>query len=213
MEEFEKLVRCKICKFWNNADDLAGKVSLSLDFQIKNHPRVGWVRADKVATDEANNNIIKLKEENQKLKEQIIFLSSATPIGSECYMQGNDLFEIRYTIPINPFSDLGEKQYAVQKTWNEIFLSVCTILLKPITEKNILEQLERALLAEEYASINENDFQTILIQLMALKLIKTDVVKSGYDGVCTYWVLSQYGRAEMVRLKAIRRANNSSSFD
>ena len=213
LEDFEKLVRCKICKFWNNADDLAGKVSLSLDAQIKNHPRVGWVRADKVATDEANNNIIKLKEENQKLKEQIIFLSSATPIGSECYMQGNDLFEIRYTIPINPFSDLGEKQYAIQKTWNEIFLSVCTILLKPITEKIILEQLERALLTEEYASINENDFQTILIQLMALKLIKTDVVKSGYDGVCTYWVLSQYGRTEMVRLKAIRRANNSSSFD
>lgn len=213
LEAFENLVRHKMCNFWNNADDLAGKVSLSLDVQIKKHPRVGWVRADKIASDEANSYIIKLKEENQKLKEQINFLSSATPAGSECYMQGNDLFDIHYTVPINPFGDDRERLYIVQKTWNEIFLSICTVLLKPITEKFILEQLERALLAEEYASINESDFQTILIQLMALKLIKTDTVKSEYDGINTYWVLSQYGRAEMIRLKAIRRANNSSSFN
>ena len=213
LEDFENLVRHKMCNFWNNADDLAGKVSLSLDVQIKKRPRIGWVRADKVASDEANNYIIRLKEENQKLKEQVNFLSSVTPAGSECYMQGNDLFDIHYTIPINPFSDDGERLYIVQKTWNEIFLSICTVLLKPITEKFILEQLERALLAEEYASINESDFQTILIQLMALKLIKTDTVKSEYDGIYTYWVLSQYGKAEMIRLKAIRRANNSSSFN
>lgn len=213
LEAFENLViQNRMCRFWNNADDLAGKVSLSIDYQTKHHPRIGWVRADKVASDEANSSIIKLKEENQKLKEQINFLSSAIPVGSECYMQGNDLFEIHYTIPITPFGVDGEKSYIVQKTWNEIFLSVCTILLKPVTEKYILEQLECVLLAEKYASINENDFQTILIQLMALKLIKTDTVKSEYDGVYTYWVLSQYGRAEMVRLKAIRRDDKTSSF-
>lgn len=211
LEAFENLVKCKMCNFWNNADDLASKVSLSLDVQKKRHPRIGWVRADKIASDEANSYIIKLKEENQKLKEQINFLSSTPPAGSECYMQGNDLFDIHYTIPINPFGDDGERLYFVQKTWNEIFLSVCTLLLKPITEEYILEHLERALLSEEYACINKNDFQTILIQLMALKLIKTDTIKSEYDGVYTYWVLSQYGRAEMVRLKAIRRANNCSS--
>lgn len=205
LETFENLVRRKMCKFWDNADDLAGKVSLSLDAQIRRHPRIGWVRADKVASDEANNYIVKLKEENQKLKEQINFLSSIPPLGSECYMQGEDLFDIHYTIPINPYNDDGERYCIVQKTWSEIFLSVCTILLSPITEERILEHLERALLAEEYASINKNDFQTILIQLMALKLIKTDTIKSEYDGVYTYWVLSQYGRAEMVRLKAIKR--------
>ena len=206
LESFEKLViKNRMCRSWSNADDSAGKVSLSLDYQIKHHPRTGWVKADKIASDEANTSILKLKDENQQLKEQIDFLCSATPTDSECYMQGNDLFEIHYTIPINPFSDDGKRSYSVQKTWNEIFLSICTILLKPITEQDILEHLECALLAEEYANINENDFQTILIQLMALKLIKTDIVKSEYDGVYTYWILSPYGRVEMVRLKAIKR--------
>lgn len=207
LDLFEKIVKQnRMCKSWNNADDLAGKVSLSLDFQIKNHPRIGWVKANKIASDEANSYIIKLREENKKLKEQIDFLSSTVPVGTECYMQGNDLFDIHYTIPINPsFSDDGERYCSVQKTWNDIFLSICTILLKPVTEEYILQYIERVLLAEKYASIDENDFKTILIQLMALKLINTDTINSEYNGVYTYWVLSSFGRAEMVRLKAIKR--------
>lgn len=38
---------------------------------------------------------------------------------------------------------------------------------------------------------------------MALKLITTDVAKD--YGVYTYWVLTPYGRTEMVKLKAIKR--------
>lgn len=58
-------------KSWTNADDLAGKVSTSLDYQIKHHPRCGWVRGNRVASSEANAKIIKLQEENEKLIQQI----------------------------------------------------------------------------------------------------------------------------------------------
>lgn len=197
----------RMCKSWKNADDLAGKVSTSLDYQIKNYPRIGWVKADKVSSEEANSKLIKLREENGILKEQVNFLSSSIPKGTEGYASGNDLFTIHYTIPINPWDDdeRNIKYYKITKTWDEIFLSVCTLLLKPIMENRILEQLEKSLLKEEYASMEESDFQTILIQLMALKLITTDIVKSEYDGVFTYWVLSPYGITEMTRLKAIKR--------
>lgn len=207
MDNFVKMVKNnRMCKSWKNADDLAGKVSTSLDYQIKNHPRIGWVKADKLSSEEASSTILSLKEENKKLKDQVFFLSSSVPKGTECYMQGNDTFTIHYELPANPFSDDENdiKHYSVKKTWNEIFLSVCTILLKPVVENVILEQIEKVLLPE-YANICNNDFQTIIIQFMALKLINTDVVKSEYDGVYTYWVLSPYGRSEMVRLKAIKK--------
>ena len=58
-------------KSWTNADDLAGKVSTSLDYQIKHHPRYGWVRGNSVAPSKANAKIIKLQEENEKLIQQI----------------------------------------------------------------------------------------------------------------------------------------------
>lgn len=215
MENFLHVVKSsRMCKSWNNADDLAGKVSISLDYQIKNYIRPGWVRANKISSEEANNTLIQLKEENNKLKEQIKFLSSSAPRGTECYQQGEDLFTIHYELPsfTSPWGgddENGNRCFSIKKTWNEIFLSICTILLKPVVENTILERIEEMLLPE-YGSINDNDFQTIIIQLMALKLITADVMKSEYDGgVYTYWVLSPYGRVEMVRLKALRKESIS----
>ena len=65
-----------------------------------------------------------------------------------------------------------------------------------------LEKLEESL-PQNHTRIDVSDFQTIIIQLMALKLITTDVAKD--YGVYTYWVLTPYGRSEMVKLKAIKR--------
>lgn len=62
------------------------------------------------------------------------------------------------------------------------------------------------MLLPKYDNINDNYFQIITIQLIALKLIKIDIVKPLYDGgVYTYCVLSPYGIVEMMRLKALRK--------
>ena len=200
--DFESLVKSRMCKSWTNADDLAGKVSTSLDYQIKHHPRCGWVRGNSVASSEANAKIIKLQEENEKLIQQINFLSSKLPVETEQYMQGEDLFTLHYSECI-PFStDSHDKEKKV--SWNEIFLSVCTLLLKPVSEESIKEKLQKEFIPVFYV-IDKSDFQTILIQLMALKLISTDIGKDYGSSAYTYWVLTQYGRSEMVRLKAIKR--------
>lgn len=202
---FEKLVKLnKMCKSWSNADDLAGKVSTSLDFQIKHHPRTGWIKADKISSEEANSTILKLEDENKHLRTQVKFLSTSIPKGTEDYMQGDDVFIIHYKRPLNPWTFEEYKNYTLEKTWNEIFLSVCTLLLKPVVEEEMKNQIEKVLLPE-YADIDPDDFQTIIIQLMALKLINTDIVKSNYNGAYTYWVLTSYGRTVMTGLKAIKK--------
>lgn len=203
---FEKEVKHnRMCRPWNNAHELAGLVSISLDYQIKNHPRSGWIKADKISSEEANRTILRLEEENKHLRTQIKFLSTSIPKGTENYMQGDDVFIIHYKLPLSPFSWPEEfKDYTIEKTWNEIFLSICTLLLKPVVEDTIKAQIEKTFLPE-YADIDTNDFQTIIIQLMALKLINTDIVKSDYDGAYTYWVLTSYGRTVMTRLKAIKK--------
>lgn len=165
LETFETLVKSnKLCKSWSNADDLAGKVSISLDFQIKNHPRIGWVKADKVSSEEANSALLSLKDENKRLKEQVKFLSSSIPSGTECYMQKDDLFTIHYRVRTDPWSfDINDtKDCAINKTWNEIFLCVCTLLLKPVPESAILEKIEKTFMPKD-ASIDYDDFQTIII--------------------------------------------------
>lgn len=195
---FEKLVKSKSsCKSWSNADNLALKVSQSLDYQIKHKLRAGWIRADTITPDEANSEILKLQENNEKQIKDINFLTSKYPKGNYKFMQGNDAFTIHYTRVFE------ENSYGIiTLSWNDIFITICTLLLKPVSEDNIKHILEGALLPP-FSSINKDDFQTIIIQLMTLKLINTENTQD--HGVLTYWSLTQLGRSKMIKLKAIKR--------
>lgn len=202
--EFKKNVQEKLCDSWKEPYELAFKVSKSLDYLFENSPRVGWVKADEISSAEANKELLKLKEENIRLNKQINFLSSSTPSGIEAYRQGEDVFVIHYTNSFDPYTNgvCPDIIYTIECSWNLIFLSISTFLLKPTTENEIMKLIEERLLGE-FQNIDRDDFQTILIQLMALKLIQTDILKS--DGVYPYWILTPYGREEMVRLKAIKK--------
>lgn len=197
LECFKSVVKKKLCKIWDNADGLAAQVILSLNSLIKTNPRVGWVKADEISSADANKDLLKLRKENEKLNFQIKMLGLQVPEGIESFKQGEDEFEIHYSY----FLDIDHEYYSKKCTWNDIFLSVATLLLKPVHENDIKRTLEKFLLEE--SSITDEDFQTILIQLMALKLIITDTYKS--DGLYTYWILTEYGRSLMVNLKAQRK--------
>lgn len=203
LEKFKSCVQKKLCKMWENADGLSSQVVLSLTSLIKNHPRTGWVKADEVSSVEANKELISLRKENDLLKSKIRALSFQVPKGTEKYKQGDDKFMIRYTMSFDPFAgESGEKNHKKEFTWNKIFLSIATTLLKPVSEQTLKDKLEERLLGEYY-DINEEDFQTILIQLMALKLITSDTIK--YEGVNTFWIMTEYGKNLMIQLMAQKK--------
>jgi hypothetical protein len=201
--DFKKFIKKRLCKFWNNADVLSAQVVLSLTSLIKSHPRTGWVKADEVSSAEANKELISLRKENDLLKSKIRVLSFQIPEGTERYKQGEDKFTIHYTHDYELLSVEEEAEiYEQEVSWNEIFLSISTLLLNPTNENTMYSEMTKSLLGEHY-SIISNDFQTILIQLMALKLIATDTIK--VDGVYTYWILTEYGKNVMVNLKAQKK--------
>ncbi len=201
--DFKKFIKKRLCKFWNNADVLSAQVVLSLTSLIKSHPRTGWVKADEVSSAEANKELISLRKENDLLKSKIRVLSFQIPEGTERYKQGEDKFTIHYTHDYELLSVEEEAEiYEQEVSWNEIFLSISTLLINPTNEHTMHLEMDKKLL-EEHCSIISNDFQTILIQLMALKLIATDTIK--VDGVYTYWILTEYGKNVMVNLKAQKK--------
>ncbi|CCX68102.1 DUF4062 domain-containing protein [Prevotella sp. CAG:255] len=208
-DEFKKLVQNNLCKSWGEAYELAFKVNSTLDFMFENYPRTGWVKADEISSAEANRELITLRKENDLLKAKISALSSQVPKGTEEYQQGNDKFTIRYGSFWEHFKSLEnidgeyeEKEYKSEFSWNHIFLSIATTLLQPVSEQTIQSTLEKQLLGENYY-INKEDFQTILIQLMALKLITSDTIK--YEGVGTFWTITEYGKKLMVQLLALKK--------
>lgn len=201
LKEFKILVQNKLCKTWSESYELAFKVNSTLDFMFENYPRTGWVKADEVSSAEANKELISLRKENDILKSKIRALSFQIPEGTERYKQGEDKFTIHYTNDYELLysSDEEAKIYKKEVSWNEIFLSISTLLLSPTYENTMYLEMTKNLLGEHLDIIND-DFQTILVQLMALKLIATDTIK--VDGVYTYWILTEYGKNVMVNLKA-----------
>ena len=210
LKDFKSCIQKKLCKFWDNADGLSSQVVLSLTSLIKTHPRIGWIKADEISSAEANKELISLRKENDLLKSKINALSSSVPEGTEKYQQGDDKFTIRYgTIWENTYEwddiigkESTKKEYKQEFSWNDIFLSIATTLLQPVREFTLNNALATQLFGEFYY-IKEEDFQTILIQLMALKLITCDTIKN--EGVETFWTMTEYGRRLMVRLKALKK--------
>jgi len=53
-------------------------------------------------------------------------------------------------------------------------------------------------------TLNEEDFQTIKVQLLALGLIQESVKKRTVSDKQTYWTVTAYGRRYATVIKAIR---------
>lgn len=198
LDGFKVCVKRKLCKFWGNADELASQVVLSLTSLIKTNPRTGWVKADEISSAEANKELLKLKEENAKMNQQIDFLSSKVPVGIESYCQGEDKFIVKY---INNLEDPSFDEedvayyYSYETTWNEVFRSICIPLREGLNSNKMRNLLNEYLLGED-CSMAKQSFDEICIQLSALKLIECQ------NGI---YSLSSYGNNEMVRLMALKK--------
>ena len=75
-------------KFWNRPEELAGLVSFSLSKTIKMYPAVGWVRADKVASEDLLSEIHQLRKESEELLRQEQVKSSRTAV---CNQRSGDI--------------------------------------------------------------------------------------------------------------------------
>jgi len=71
LNEFRALCESRMAKHWKNADELGARVVTALVAMMDTYPRVGWVRADSVATEAALNEIAKLSEERRALQEEL----------------------------------------------------------------------------------------------------------------------------------------------
>lgn len=227
-EEFKELIQKKMCKYWSNAIELGSVVSRSFIKLQKSHPAVGWVRGNLVPEKDSSIEILELTREIEKLKQQIEDTKTKAPKGSENLAQGYDEIVLNYTCE----SENGTKgEYGfpitfkwnaqVDTTWNDVFAQIAPLLISEINEtqiKNTLKRFVEKLGIEKLKEnkeakghkfksfvINEDDYQTIKVQLRALGLIVQSDKKRAISDKGTYWTLSSYGDTIMNQLRAIKR--------
>lgn len=212
LEEFKKLVSEKMIKFWSNSEELGSVVSRSLVKLIKTKPRTGWVKADKISNDEANLEILKLKQTIQVLEEELKISAN-----KDLYdlSQGDDVFEFNYSFRKSAYSSILERGY-INMTWDELFSKTCSMLIGEACESDYQQKVssyvkflvEKKNIKVYSINIIQNDFSSILIQFRALGLIEKSIKNRSVKDTNTYWKLTSKGDDLIMRLRALRKSIN-----
>lgn len=202
LEEFRAEVKKHLVKFWTDTTSLAGQVVLSLNPLFKASPRVGWMRADEMSSNEQNKEILRLKNEVDALHAQIREYEENGPDGTEDLCQGEDAFIMEYSLGLN------EKNKKCSMSWNEICKVLLPIMTQDCTEFQMKHALEDYIAHKNdarFAHMAEHSLQTIKVQLLALGYIEEGAqpkTKKEYIGI---WRLTKYGKTILMRLNALRK--------
>ena len=199
----------KLWQKWDNKDSLASAVVLSLNKLIKSKPRTGWVRYVSLSA-EANKQILALKEENEALKAKLKQVEDEDPKGIEVFQQGDDV------IIINVSYYFIKRQYLkIKLSWNRIISILAPILVDEASEEKMksvfVDSIREEVLKVDrsytpnYHRIEEESFQQVKVQLIALRIIEISDRKRTVKDTETYWHLTPYGFRVMMNLKALRR--------
>jgi hypothetical protein len=241
LEAFSTKVRkAKHVKYWVSAEDLAGKVALSFAQFTKQYPSVGWVSADQLASAEVLAELNDLRKKVAELEGQLQFASSGPPPGTENLAAGQERFEFMALAEARGqrrYSTYG-KWFHLSATWDEIFASMAPRLLNEGNQEELREALNDYLrinrwlsegIAEKLVSDSEtggdpkkltgsklnvadDDFETILVQLVALGLIRKGVKRRSVTDTNTYWTTTAWGENQALKLRAIRSMDEEPPF-
>jgi hypothetical protein len=226
LEAFRDRVQQKMCRFWTSPSDLGSVVSRSLVKLIKNNPAVGWVRADLLPDQSATDEILRLRKQLEELQEQLEQSLSASSVGTEHFAQGEDTIEIRYSFraqhPEN-YNDRATYRSTFTATWNALFSVVSPLLIDEASDRVIKQALDQFIREENVAKLEKNkhlkeyelkdfdlnadDFNTVKVQLLALRLISKSAKKKprSVSDRNAYWMLTPYGEKVMIALRAKRK--------
>ncbi|PAU76419.1 hypothetical protein CK501_15905 [Halovibrio salipaludis] len=209
LEEFrDKVSKGRLVKFWDNADQLPGLVALSLSKTIKAHPAIGWIRADKAAPDSLYQQVSELSKENAELREKINEAPKAKKVKVENLADLDDTFVVfgEHT----PTRGSLREQWSVELTWGEIFSFISPYLMETPNDIRVKRTIEdRAFRKTGNRCINKDIddqcFQQIKIQLMALDLVKVQYAKTTSGSKALFWKMTDKGHETMVQRIALKK--------
>ncbi len=222
LEAFRSSVEEKLCKHWANPAELGSVVSRSLIQLIKTTPAVGWIRADELPTKDATIELLRLRQHVEELQSELSRVRTTAPKGSEDLAQGEVFTFFKFSF------DSQDQHYNCathpgisSATWNKIFGALAPLMINEASDNGlkkamgnfVRDQMIGVLRSSEpyrglklsAFTLNDDDWQTIKVQLRALGLLAKSEKARSIKDTATYWTLTPYGDEVMTRLRAIKR--------
>lgn len=216
LNNFKEEVKKHMVKYWNSPTNLSGQVVLSLNQLFKTHKRIGWMRADEKSSNEQNKELLRLREENEKLLAKIKDIEENAPEGTDDLCQGDDELVLQIkAIAVDDsddgYGDYDYEEFEYKMSWNDICKAILPHLVQFCWERDMSTSLEDFIEAKEpqYTSVHVKDisFQTIKVQLIALGLITEAPKVKTSKTLAAAWTLTKYGTLTLMRIGALRRTN------
>lgn len=202
----EKVATGRLVKFWKIAEELPGLVSLSLTKTIKTYPAVGWVRADQVSSTETLTEINELRKRNQELERVASQLKVPEPAPAVPNLAGLD--EQFIATGTHWWRDT-KNEWKCVLTWRDLFALIAPYLLQHPNDEYVKSIYtsnlhQRADSSGTTANMDDQSFQTIKIQLMALGLVDVQYLQTVKGGMALFWSLTDQGKAHLLKLRTVK---------
>jgi len=215
LEGFKKKVSSnRLIKFWTNKGELPGLVALSLTKAIKMYPQVGWIRGNQSNNQDLLEQINNLRIEKDRLQSKVSdleIMKGDLDVAADNLSKEDDMVELKGTY-------LNENDtkciWKVEVSWNEIFSLIGPFLFEAKNYTNAKSCFEDVL--KKYINhtsgykfrIDGNTFQTIKIQLYALKLIKIFNCSLNENEFIETIMLSDLGKKHLIKIKSIKKPDS-----
>ncbi|EPC4025559.1 DUF4062 domain-containing protein [Aeromonas salmonicida] len=193
----------RLVRFWHSAVELPGLVALNLPKTIKAYPAIGWVRGDSTASTTVMTELLAMKSENERLREDLLRLETRPQI------EIANLAGLQKEISVGgdastPQNTRIKKDWKINLTFAEIFKMIAPRLIFPQSDQDVLTFLTKNIFARSkvpgnFPRMYEGTFQIIKIQFEALGLINLEVHTSEL-----FWSLTLSGKKQMTELLVIR---------
>ncbi len=229
LEDFRSLAQKKMIRYWTTPEGLGSAVSRSLIKLIKSNPATGWVKADSLPSREATTEILELRRQVDDLQRELETVRTTAPKETAHLAQGEDEFEIEYTFKVGDILsiDLDTHSASYSVSWSRIFARISPFMIDEASDGvlqnelgRMTEELNIESLRKNHAwesscirlfHITDNAFNTIKVQLLALKLIIKSTKSRSVKDTANYWTLTPYGETLMTELRAIRKTDSEES--
>lgn len=213
----DKVSKGRLVKFWNSASELPGLVSINLSRAMNAHPAVGWVRADKVASIEVLGEINHVRKLNDQLltqigkyQEELRRLSSPPALPDLAGLDEEVELWGKYWSGMHR----SRRDWNITTTWRKIFAHISPYLLSHPNADTVKGILGSALfdggnavgeITVQDEILDDQDFQTVGVQLKAMGLVKIEYSESTSAGVWgVFWSFTSAGERLMVELRTVR---------
>ncbi len=210
LEAFRQLAQRKLCKMWTTPKDLGSVVSRSIVKLIRDRPATGWVRAD-VMSEDAAREMLRLKTENEQLRQALERAKGERPPGSEIFAFGDETIELHFSFRRGNVFE--RETQSIKFGWNTLFAALGPIMIDGATDAALKSKLEEIFthvsldagrIRISSANIRDEDFQKIKVQFRALGLV-TKIGNNPAPGIApALWTLTPYGDTALTQIAAIR---------